>query len=297
MSGIPFVREFDFEYGKTSHLSKLIRRVIAPNPGPFTYTGTGTYIIGHGEVAVIDPGPHLKAHEIALDQALANDRVTHVFVTHHHRDHSPLAHPLATKHGCKVYGFGAPARSGDGTQLEEGDDTEFRPDTELVDNQVIAGAGWTIEALHTPGHTSNHMCYALSEENTLFCGDHIMAWATSVVIPPDGHMGDYLDQLRRIRDLEFAAIWPTHGPAIQNTRKFLDAYIEHRLNRETQILELLNGGPHDITALVAKMYADIDKRLHPAAAYSVLGHMIHLVETKRIGCDGIPGFSNSYWLA
>jgi glyoxylase-like metal-dependent hydrolase (beta-lactamase superfamily II) len=297
MSGIPFVSEFDFEYGKTAHLSKLIRRVIASNPGPFTYTGTGTYIIGHGDVAVIDPGPQLPEHERALDQALANDRVTHVFVTHHHRDHTPLAHPLAQKHGCQVYGFGAPTRSGEETQLEEADDTSFRPDVELVDDQIIVGGNWTMTALHTPGHTSNHMCYALQEENTLFCGDHIMAWATSVVIPPDGHMGDYLDQLRRIRDLDFDTIWPTHGPAVRETRVFLNAYIEHRLKRESQILEQLNRGPQDIKQLVATMYAEIDKRLHPAAAYSVLSHLIHLVETKQVVCQGKPGFSTHYSLA
>jgi len=288
MSSIPFVREFDFEYERCDTLSPLVRRVVAENPGPFTYTGTGVYIIGHGEVAVLDPGPVLDSHMAALDRALEGERVTHVFVTHHHLDHSPLAHPLAEKHGAKVYGYGPQSvtPAGGEIRLEAGDDVGFQPDVQIKDGEIFKGPGWSIEALHTPGHTSNHVCYALHEENTLFCGDHLMAWSTSVISPPDGDMGDYLAQLERVRDRDFAKLWPTHGPSIDNPRPFIQAYIDHRLGRESQIVAALENGHDTIQGMVADMYADVDKRLHPAAAHSVLAHMIHLVKTGRVACEG-----------
>ncbi|RKQ95177.1 MBL fold metallo-hydrolase [Maricaulis maris] len=289
MSSIPFVRDFDFEYGRCDTLSPLIRRVIAPNPGPFTFTGTGVYIIGHGSVAVIDPGPVDPAHIEALDRALEGETVSHVFVTHHHLDHSPLAHPLAARHGAKVYGFGPQqaAPAGGEVRLEAGDDVGFQPDIEVGDEEIFRGKGWTIEALHTPGHTSNHVCYALHEENTLFSGDHVMGWSTSVISPPDGHMGDYLYQLERVRDRNFARLWPTHGPSIDDPRPFIQAYIDHRRAREDQILACLADGHDNIRDMVAIMYADVDKRLHPAAAHSVLAHVIHLVELGKVASDAV----------
>ena len=298
MTAIPFKRDFDFEYGRCDRLSALIRRVVAPNPGPFTYTGTGVYIIGHDEVAVIDPGPVHPDHIAALDAALEGERVTHVFVTHHHLDHSPLAHPLAEKHGAKVYGFGPPdtAPVGGEVRLEAGDDSGFRPDVQVRDGEVFQGSGWTVEALHTPGHTSNHVCYALLEENTLFAGDHVMAWSTSVISPPDGHMGDYLRELARIRDRDFDILWPTHGPAVTEPRTFIQAYIDHRMAREAQILEQIRAGRHQVRDMVAAMYADVDKRLHPAAAHSVLAHLIHMVETGRVSCAGAPDLEAEYGL-
>lgn len=299
MTAIPFVKELEFEYGRCDTLSPLIRRVVAPNPGPFTYTGTGVYIIGHGQVAVIDPGPVDPAHIEAIDAALDGETVTHVFVTHHHLDHSPLAHPLAQKHGAKVYGFGPQIRppAGGEVRLEAGDDVGFQPDIQVADGEVFQGQGWSIEALHTPGHTSNHVCYALKEENTLFCGDHVMAWSTSVISPPDGHMGSYLKQLARIRDRDFGILWPTHGPAIREPRPFIQAYIEHREAREAQILEQIAAGRENVRDMVEAMYADVDKRLHPAAAHSVLAHLIHLVETGRVVCEAVePGLADPYRL-
>ena len=300
MTTIPFKREFDFEYGRCDTLSPLIRRVVASNPGPFTFTGTGVYIVGHGTVAMIDPGPLDAAHEAALDQALEGERVSHVLVTHHHLDHSPLAARMASRHRCKTYGRRARPTppAGSETRMEAGDDDSFAPDVELKDGDVLTGPGWTLEALHTPGHTSNHLCFALKEENTLFSGDHVMAWSTSVVSPPDGHMGDYISQLERIRARGFGRIWPTHGPAIDEPEAFLDAYIEHRRARERQILSQIEAGRTTIREMVSSMYADVDKRLHPAAAHSVLAHIIHLVEQGRIEVadGGTPDLGSTYTL-
>ncbi len=293
---IPFVRTFDFDYGVAAQLSPLVQRVIADNPGPFTYTGTGVFIIGGKSVCVIDPGPTTPDHMAAIDRALVGRTVSHVLVTHHHADHSPLAKPLAAKHGCKVYGYGLlpiPPQDG-GISLEAGDDLTFKPDVEIRDGHVIKGDGWTIEAIHTPGHTSNHLCYALQEENTLFSGDHIMGWSTSVVSPPDGHMGDYLASLNTVLDRDFDIIRPTHGPAIIKVRPFVQAYIDHRLARENQILGALDSGLNSISDIVALLYKDVDKRLHPAAAHSVLSHMIHLRETGRVTADGPDGLRQEY---
>lgn len=296
--GIPFVRTFDFEYGVAAQISPLVQRVIADNPGPFTYTGTGVFIIGDKNVCVIDPGPTSEKHVAAIHRALKGRTVTHVLVTHHHIDHSPLAKPLAEKHGCKVYGYGVqPVPPEDGeVRLEAGDDLSFKPDVEIRNGDVIKGDGWTMEAIHTPGHTSNHLCFALAEENTLFSGDHIMGWSTSVVSPPDGHMGDYLESLNRILDRDFDVIRPTHGPEIKDVKTFVKAYIDHRLVREAQILDALKSGHELIGDIVADMYKDVDKRLHPAAAHSVLAHMIHLRETGRVTADGKDGLRQTYRL-
>lgn len=296
MTSIPFVRDFDFEYGRCDRLSPLVRRVVAPNPGPFTYTGTGVYIIGEGEVAIIDPGPVQDDHIAAIEAAVEGETVTHIFVTHHHLDHSPLAHPLAERFGCKVYGYGpqAVAPAGGEIRLEAGDDVGFKPDVEIEDDEVFQGGNWRVQALHTPGHTSNHVCYALLDENILFSGDHVMAWSTSVISPPDGHMGDYLAQLRRIRDRDFDRLWPTHGPAVENPRAFIQAYIDHRLDREQQILDQIAAGHSNIRDMVSVIYAAVDKRLHPAAAHSVLAHLIHMVETGRVHCEGTPQLSSEF---
>jgi glyoxylase-like metal-dependent hydrolase (beta-lactamase superfamily II) len=294
---IPFVRDMEFVYEEAQPMSPLIRRLVANNPGPFTFRGTGVYIIGRGEIAIIDPGPDVPAHIEALLRAVDGERVTHIFVTHGHADHSPAAHPLAERTGAKIYASTLPVRATEAdVRLEAGDDVGFRPDVGVSDGDRFAGVGWTIEAVTTPGHTSNHTAYALLEENALFPGDHIMGWSTTVISPPDGDMDDYLASLEKVRDRDFATLWPTHGPPIRDVRPFVQAYIDHRLAREAQIIERLEVGDTRIPAMVSAMYADVDKRLHPAACHSVLAHIVRLVKLGRVTSDGEPGVDSNYAL-
>lgn len=275
---IPFVREIEFEYGRVDQVSPLIRRVIANNPGPFTYTGTGVYIVGKGEVAVIDPGPDLAEHFDALKAALAGERITHVLVTHGHSDHAPLARPLAEWAGAKTFA----KHQGIATASDETGEggAQFVPDVEIADGDLISGPGWTLEVIETPGHTANHICFGLREENACFSGDHIMGWSTTVVTPPDGDMGHYMESLEKIRRRGFETLWPTHGEAVRGkdfVETFITEYAAHRRAREAAILGQLQAGQTRIPDMVSVLYTDVDKRLHPAAAMSVLGHMIDLV--------------------
>jgi glyoxylase-like metal-dependent hydrolase (beta-lactamase superfamily II) len=297
MAGIPFVRELDFQYGSAAQVSPRVRRVVANNPGPFTYLGTGVYIIGRGEVAVIDPGPAIEEHFDALKRTLDGEKITHVLVTHSHMDHSPLAHPLAEWAGCKVYAGGAAIRTESEVRLEAGDDLSFRPDITLKDGDTFTGPDWTVEAVATPGHTSNHVCFALREENALFAGDHVMGWSTTVISPPDGHMGAYLASLRKIRERGYSTLWPTHGPPVRDVEPFLDAYITHRLGREAAILERIAAGDRLIPDMVKVIYKDVDKRLHPAACHSVLAHVVYLVETGRVTAEGPLDLASAYQIA
>jgi glyoxylase-like metal-dependent hydrolase (beta-lactamase superfamily II) len=296
-SKIPFVRDIAFEYGVPQQVSPLIRRVVANNPGPFTFTGTGVYIIGHGDVAVIDPGPMVAGHVETLLAALEGETVSHIFVTHGHMDHSPAARPLAALTGAKIYACGEPVKPTESeVRMEAGDDLSFRPDVEISDGDRFEGEGWTIEAVFTPGHTSHHMAYALIEENALFPGDHIMGWSTTVISPPDGDMGDYLASLEKVRDRDFSTLWPTHGPPVREVRPFVEAYIAHRRGREAQIIAQLAKGPSSIKTMVPVMYADVDARLHPAACHSVLAHMMQLVKEGRVACAGDPCIDTVYAL-
>ena len=294
---IPYVREMAFRYGEPDQVSPLIRRVIAENPGPFTFTGTGTYIVGSGEVAVIDPGPDLPAHLETLTRALAGERVTAILVTHTHLDHSPLCAPLARATGAVVHGLPAPRIAEAAIRLDEGHDRSFKPDVLLADGDRVSGPGWTLEAVATPGHASNHLCYALAEENALFSGDHVMGWSTTVVSPPDGDMAAYLESLDRVAGRGFSTLWPTHGPPVTEPAPFLAAYRAHRMEREGQVLAQLAEGRRRIPEMVARIYAEVDPRLHPAAAHSVLAHLIKLVREGRVTSDGPPGPGSAYDLA
>lgn len=285
---IPFDRSFDAPYGENIQVSPLIHRVLAPNPGPFTFKGTGVYIVGGDEVAVIDPGPDLPEHVEALKRALAGKRVAHILVTHTHSDHSPAARPLKQWSGAKTYAFGphGSGRAEDGVKVEEGGDMAFSPDVRVADGDVIEGAGYTIDCVYTPGHTSNHMCFALRDEEALFTGDHVMGWSTTVVAPPDGDMAAYMASLRKLQARDDAILWPTHGGPVREPKPFLAAYIEHRLAREAQILAVLAQGVERIPEMVARLYADVDVRLHPAAARSVLAHLIQLTQEGRVRVEG-----------
>lgn len=297
-SKIPFVRDMDFEYERAQQVSPLVRRLVANNPGPFTYKGTGVYIIGQGDVAIIDPGPDDDAHIEALLRAVEGERVTHILVTHRHMDHSPAAHPLAARTGAKVYSSTiAPKPSDcDALRLEASDDHLFQPDIDVADGDRFSGPGWTIEAVFTPGHTTNHMAYALIEENALFPGDHIMGWSTTVIGPPDGDMTAYFDSLEKVRDRDFTTLWPTHGPPVRDVRPFVQAFIDHRREREAQIIEQMRAGKTAIKDMVSVIYADVDKRLHPAACHSVLAHMIRLVELGQVETIGAPCVESVYAL-
>lgn len=295
---IPFDRDFDPPYGVIETVSPLIRRIGAENPSPFTFTGTGTYIVGHGEVAVIDPGPDLASHVTALTGALAGETVSHILVTHTHLDHSPASRALQAATGAEILAFGPHASTSEGPEdvVEEGADRAFKPDREIRDGHVVAGDGWTLEAVHTPGHTSNHLCFALHEEKALFPGDHVMGWSTTVVSPPDGDMAAYMRSLRKLAARDDAIYWPTHGPAIRDPQTFLAALIAHREERERDILACVGAGLSTIPEIVAVIYKDVPPYLHPAAARSVLAHMVHLVETRRLLTDGPPAASGRYRL-
>ena len=235
---IPFIREFDPRYGEFVPVTPLISRVVANNPGPFTFKGTGVYIVGDKDVAVIDPGPDLPEHVEALKRALAGKRVTHILVTHCHSDHSPAAKPLKEWSGAKTYAFGPHGSGRDEfeAKVEAGGDMDFVPDIRVKDGEVIAGNGFTFECVHTPGHTSNHMCFALKEEKALFTGDHIMGWSTTVVTPPDGDMAQYMASVKKLQARDDRTLYPTHGAPVTDPKPFLAAYLEHRYDRERQVL-------------------------------------------------------------
>ena len=300
-----------FDYGAVMQMTPLIRRVVCRNPTPFTYKGTGTYVVGTGRVAVIDPGPPLSSHVDDVLAALApGETVTHVLITHTHSDHSSLTARLQELTGARSYGFGPHGavrahdpddrvdfsayftaeeksrfdKEWDDLPAElkrEGPDLDFRPDERLGDGDAVRGDGWTMTAVHTPGHCSNHLCFHLQEENCLFSGDHVMGWATSVVSPPDGSMQDYLASLRKLLPRRAERFWPTHGPAITEPDRYVRAFIAHREEREQQIVAHLHGGARRIADIVPDLYAGYDKRLWYPAANSVHAHLLHLVDTGR----------------
>lgn len=294
---IPFRREDNFKYGVIQEISPLIRRIMARNPNRFTFQGTGTYIVGRGEVAVIDPGPELPEHINAIQQGLTGEDITHIVVTHTHRDHSPASRPLQIAYSSPIYGFGRPERIGiesQTVQVEESFDTDFIPDVPVQDGGLVSGNGWTLECVHTPGHTSDHICYRLKEEKALFCGDHVMGWSTSVIVPPDGSMSAYMESLKKLLPFDDLIYYPTHGPSIQNPKVFVNAYIQHRLHRETQIIDCLKAGYETIGDMVPVIYSDIDSNLQAAAAQSMFAGILKLVDDGRIGCNGVPALESVY---
>jgi glyoxylase-like metal-dependent hydrolase (beta-lactamase superfamily II) len=293
---IPFDRSFEAPYGERIRLSPLIARVLAPNPGPFTFRGTGVYIIGTNNVAVIDPGPDIPAHADALKAALKGRDISHILLTHTHNDHSPAAAALKAWSGAKTYAFGQHPRTQNrhGVIVEEGGDMAFEPDILVRDGDILAADGFTIECVFTPGHTSNHMCYALREEEALFTGDHVMGWSTTVVAPPDGDMAAYRANVAKLLARDDRVLWPTHGGPVRDPKPFLEAYLAHRAERETQILACLQDGITTIPQIVARLYVDVDNRLYPAAGMSVLAHLIELVHEGRVIADPAAHAGASY---
>ena len=277
-------------WGHLAPRTPLVRRLLANNPSAFTYTGTGTFVVGQGTVAVIDPGPADPAHIAALIDSLRGETVSHIVITHTHMDHSPAAPALKAATGAEIVGCAPLVLSDDGPRADAGFDASYAPDRVLVEGDSVSGGGgagaWTLTALATPGHTSNHLCFALPQEKALFTGDHVMGWSTTVVAPPDGDMAAYMASLRKLLDRDDAIYHPTHGDPVTDPQRFVRGLITHRRQRETQILKLLGDGPSTIAAMVAQMYAMVDKRLHPAAGRSVLAHLIDLQARGVVGADG-----------
>ncbi|WP_133366571.1 MBL fold metallo-hydrolase [Qipengyuania sediminis] len=263
--------------GEAERLEPLVRRVLAPNPSPFTYTGTQSFIIGmRAGCAVIDPGPDLAGHVDALLAAIGPAPVLAILCTHTHRDHSPAARPLAEATGAPIVGCAPLTFDAAGPRADEGFDLDYAADRVLADGEAMQGPGWTLRALATPGHVSNHLCFALEETGALFTGDHVMGWSTSVVVPPDGDMGDYMRSLELLQGREDRIYYPAHGPAVDRPRRLVRGMIGHRKQRENQIMRLLGGAPASPEELVPQMYKGLDPRLTKAAALSVSAHLIDL---------------------
>jgi glyoxylase-like metal-dependent hydrolase (beta-lactamase superfamily II) len=322
-----------FSYGASARVAPLVRRVIAENPSKFTYHGTGTYIVGDADVVVIDPGPRLDSHRDALAAALSGCTVRGILITHCHADHSPLAAWLAAETGAPTMAFGPhgddawdigddppdvlaaeaaeAAEAGQEAQaaeaageraaepvVEESTDREFVPDVVVgTGDEVASGDGWRMTALHTPGHTSNHTCYTLDDGDTrtIFTGDHVMGWSTTVVSPPDGDMAAYLESLRRVAERADHLAIPTHGPPIPEPSQFVGELIEHRLQREAQVLDAVRTGHDSPASIVELLYVDVRRELHKPARRSVLAHLVKLMADGAVVSDTpLPRLDSTY---
>lgn len=321
---LTFDRDFDVTYGQLVEVAPGIRRIVADNPGPFTFKGTGTYVIGRGEVAVIDPGPTSEKHIDALVTALAGETISHLLITHTHPDHSPAARAVKELTGARTSGFGPhPAHvddpedhyddpwfdekpdttddtdAGRGTDGEEGKaDTDFVPDVAVAHGDVIEGTDWKVEAVHTPGHISNHLCFRLLGTGVLFSGDHVMGWSTSVISPPAGDLADYLRSLQLLLDdPRDTTYWPTHGPAIRDPRPYVEGLLAHRNERTRGILARLAAGDTTIKELIVALYPGLDPRLRKAAGRSVLAHLVELARRGDVVAVPAPTARAAYRLA
>jgi glyoxylase-like metal-dependent hydrolase (beta-lactamase superfamily II) len=298
---IPFDRNFDAPANQPERVAKSVRRVLAPNGGPFTFTGTCTYIVGDGEVAIIDPGPEDPEHLKAVLDAVRGETVAHILVTHSHIDHSPGAAAMKAATGAKVLAQGPhrasrPVRPGEERVMEAGADWDFAPDVLIADGETLAGKGYALEAVFTPGHAANHHAFALKGTNILFSGDHVMGWSTSIVAPPDGSMTDYVASLHKLKARAETHYFPGHGPAIGDALPYVDRLIAHRVAREGAILRRLESGTADIPALVRAIYLGLDPRLEKAAALTTFAHLEDLVARGKIATDGPPSLSGTYRL-
>jgi len=298
---ITYNKSFELVPGRVEDVVPGVRAIVANNPGPFTFKGTVSYIIGRGKVAIVDPGPEDTAHIAALLDAVRNETVTDIFVTHTHRDHSPAVPAVKAATGATVYAQGPhrlarPLHIGETGRLDASADLDFRPDVALADGEVVSGDGWTIEALTTPGHTANHMSYAFKEADLIFSGDHVMAWSTSIVAPPDGAMSDYMASLEKLARRSEPIYLPGHGGPVRDAPRFVQSYIQHRQGREASIVRRLKKGAADIPTLVRAIYIGIDPRLAGAASLSVLAHLEDLVARGIIATEGPPSIGGTYRL-
>lgn len=301
MSSLKFKADFDPRHGEAVAIAPGVQRLTAPNGGAFTFHGTNTYLVGEKEVAVIDPGPgEQHGHYDALIRALSGRSVSHIIVTHTHVDHSPLAMRLAKETGAPVYGEGRhrAARDlhlGEVNALDASGDQEFEPDVVLSHGDLVEGKGFALEAVFTPGHTANHMAFALAGTDLLFSGDHVMAWATSIVAPPDGNMAEYMASLETLLARDESVYLPGHGGRLEKAREFVRGLRAHRKMRETAVLTRIERGDRTIPEIVSNIYKDVDKRLHGAAGLSVFAHIEDLLEKGKIGCEGTPSLTSTYF--
>ncbi len=299
MASPEFNKEFEPNYGKAISLAPGVQRLTVNNPGPFTYHGTNTYIVGDSNVAVIDPGPENTEHFDALLNALKGRTVSHIVVSHTHVDHSPLSRKLQEKTGAPIFAEGPhrPARPlhiGEQNPLDASADHEFEPDEALKHGDSIDGDGWSLEAVFTPGHTANHMAFALKNRNILFSADHVMAWATSIVAPPDGAMADYMRSLDTLLARDETLYFPGHGGRVIKAHNFVRALRTHRKMREAAVLERIRAGDLLIPKMVARIYRDTDPRLHGAAALSVLAHIEDLVARGAVVTKGPVAINGAF---
>jgi glyoxylase-like metal-dependent hydrolase (beta-lactamase superfamily II) len=299
---IPFDKSFSLAPDQVQEVAPGVRAIAADNPGPFTFKGTVTYIVGRDQVAIIDPGPDDAAHIAALLDAVRGEAVTHIFVTHTHRDHSPAAAKIKAATGAPVLAQGPhrlarPLHTGEMRRLDASADVDFRPDIVLADGEIVSGRGWTLEAVATPGHTANHMAFAFKEANLLFAGDHVMAWSTTIVAPPDGAMTDYMASLHKLARRSEPLYLPGHGAPVRDAPRYVQYLIRHRQAREASILHRLGKGAADIPTIVRAVYIGLDPRLVGAAALSVLAHLEELVARGAVMTEGPPSIAGTYRLA
>ncbi len=296
---IPFDRTFDLPPGQVEEVAPGIRRILCNNPSPFTFKGTVSYIVGKGRVAILDPGPLDEAHTAALLDAVRGETVTQIIVTHTHRDHSPAAAQIKAATGAKTYGEGPHRAAHSLVQLppRSNGDTDFRPDVVVRDGDAIEGDGWGLTAITTPGHCANHLAFALHDTDVLFSGDHVMAWSTPIVAPPDGSMRDYMTSLDKLLHRPEKIYFPGHGGAVREGPRLVAQYIRHRHAREAAILKLLAAGETDIPSLVRDIYVGLDPRLIAAAGRAVLAHLDDLVARGEVTTAGAPAIEGRYRLA
>lgn len=290
---------FDPDYGLAVEVAEGVLRVTARNPSPFTFHGTNSYIVGSRRLAVIDPGPIDEAHLATLLGVIAGRPVSHIFVTHTHRDHSPLTSALAERTGAQVLAEGPhrparPIRVGEADRLDASGDMDFRPDRTLADMELVEGDGWALRTVLTPGHAANHAAFALEGTGLLFSGDHVMGWSTTIVAPPDGAMADYMESLDRLLERDDDRYLPGHGGPVSNPAAFVRGLRAHRKMRERAILERVTQGDRKIPDIVKAIYRDTDPRLHGAAGLSVLAHLEDLANRGAVATDGAPSLQGEF---